>query len=72
MDDQDKCQCHIFLPESRLSAISLERSRKDVAENAMLASPLGIAMNVGFGFATAGLTVTASCMLYHIEKQLYN
>ena len=35
--------------------------RKIQKENAMLATPLGIAMNVGFDFATAGLTVTASC-----------
>ena len=35
--------------------------RKIQKENAMLATPLGIAMNVRFGFATAGLTVTASC-----------
>ena len=35
--------------------------RKIQKENSMLATPLGIAMNVRFGFATAGLTVTASC-----------
>ena len=74
LDGQDKCQCHVFLLECRLSAISLGRSRKDAAENAMLATPLGIATNVGFGFATEGLKGTERdyFMLYYIEKQLYN